>query len=101
MVLQGFVRFPISIWLRRLLTLLPALVAIGIGLDPTGTLVLSQVALSFTLPVPVITLILFTSDRALMGSLVNRRLTTVLASACATVIVALNLVLLYQTFIGP
>src|SRR5205823_12171341 len=99
-VMQGFVNFRISIWLRRLLTMIPAVVAIGLGLDPTRTLVISQVVLSFTLPLPVLTLILFTSDRILMGSLVNRRSTTVLASACGVAIVALNAVLLYRTFIG-
>ena len=99
-VMQGFVNIRIPIWLRRLVTMLPALVAIYLGLDPTGTLVISQVILSFTLPFPVITLILFTRNRELMGSLVNRRSTTALASACATLIVALNIVLLFQTFGG-
>jgi manganese transport protein len=98
-VMQGFVQFRISIWLRRLLTMLPALCAIAIGLDPTQTLVISQVVLSFTLPFPVITLILFTSDRSLMGGLVNRRLTTALAIACAAAILCLNAVLLYQTLL--
>ena len=97
-VMQGFVRFRISIWLRRVLTMIPALVAIALGLDPTRTLVLSQVVLSFTLPVPVVTLILFTSDRELMGGLVNRGRTTLLAATCAAVILALNAVLLVQTF---
>lgn len=99
-VMQGFVNFRIGIWVRRLLTMVPAVVAIFLGLDLTQTLVLSQVVLSFTLPFPVITLILFTRDRQLMGSLVNRPLTTVLASACATVILALNAALLYQAFGG-
>jgi manganese transport protein len=99
-VLQGFVKFRISIWLRRVLTMIPAVVAIALGLDPTRTLVISQVVLSFTLPFPVITLILFTSDRQLMGSLVNRRSTTVLAIGCAVLIVSLNAVLLYQTLLG-
>jgi manganese transport protein len=99
-VLQGFVNFRISIWLRRVLTMLPALVAIGLGLDPTRTLVISQVVLSFTLPFPLVTLILFTANRDLMGTLVNRRSTTLLASACAVVIIGLNLVLLYQTFVN-
>jgi manganese transport protein len=67
-------------------------------LEPTRTLVISQVVLSFTLPFPVVALILFTADRGLMGGLVNRRLTTALASACAVVILGLNAVLLVQTF---
>jgi manganese transport protein len=98
-VLQGFVNFKISIWLRRVLTMIPALVVIALGLDATRTLVLSQVVLSFTLPFPVVTLILFTANRELMGSLVNRRSTTVLAVACAILIIALNATLLYQTFV--
>jgi manganese transport protein len=81
--------------------MLPALVAIAIGLDPTRTLVISQVILSFTLPVPVITLIIFTKDPKIMGSLANRPLTTVAATVCAAVILLLNLVLLYETFGGP
>jgi manganese transport protein len=99
-VMQGFVNFRIPIWIRRGVTMLPALVAIYLELDPTRTLVLSQVVLSFTLPFPVITLILFTRDRALMGKLVNRSTTTVLASLCGVVIVVLNIVLLYETFFG-
>jgi manganese transport protein len=99
-VMQGFVRFSIPIWVRRVLTMIPALVVIGIGLDPTRTLVISQVFLSFTLPIPVITLIMFTGNRAIMGSLVNRKLTTIAATACAAVILFLNVVLLYLTFGG-
>jgi manganese transport protein len=99
-VMQGFVGFRIPVWIRRIATMIPALIAIDLGLDPTKTLVLSQVVLSFTLPIPVITLIMFTRNRALMGSLVNRRLTTILAIACAVIILSLNFVLLYQTFGG-
>jgi manganese transport protein len=99
-VMQGFVGFRVPVWIRRIATMVPALVAIGLGLDPTKTLVLSQVVLSFTLPIPVITLIMFTRNRTLMGSLVNRRLTTILAIVCAAVILSLNFVLLYQTFGG-
>jgi len=99
-VMQGFVGFRVPIWIRRIATMIPALVAIALGLDPTRTLVLSQVILSFTLPIPVITLIMFTSNRKLMGALANRRITTVLAIASAVVILFLNVVLLYQTFGG-
>jgi manganese transport protein len=99
-VMQGFVNFRIPVWLRRLLTMLPALAAIYFGLDPTRTLVISQVVLSFTLPFPVITLIVFTADRELMGTLVNRSTTTALAIACAALILFMNAVLLYQTFGG-
>ncbi len=99
-VMQGFVGFRIPVWIRRLATMIPALLVIALGLDPTRTLVLSQVVLSFTLPIPVITLIMFTRNRKLMGTLVNRRATNVLAILCATVILVLNVVLLYQTFGG-
>ncbi len=99
-VMQGFVDFRIPIWLRRLATLVPALAAIYFGLDPTRTLVISQVVLSFTLPIPVITLIMFTRNRAIMGKLVNSPVITALAIVCAVVILFLNVVLLYQTFGG-
>jgi manganese transport protein len=96
-VMQGFVNFRIPIWIRRIATMVPALVVIYLGLDPTRTLVLSQVVLSFTLPIPVITLIMFTRNREIMGKLVNRRLTTLLAIVCAVAILSLNVLLLYQT----
>jgi manganese transport protein len=99
-VMQGFVNFRIPVWIRRIMTMVPALVAIIIGLDPTRTLVISQVVLSFSLPVPVITLIMFTGNRQLMGSLVNQRSTTALACVCAAIILGLNFVLLFQTFGG-
>jgi manganese transport protein len=99
-VMQGFVNFRIPIWLRRIATLVPALIAIYMRLDPTRTLVMSQVVLSFTLPIPVITLIMFTRDRDLMGTLVNPRWVTAFAIACAALILFLNFVLLYQTFVG-
>jgi manganese transport protein len=99
-VMQGFVGFRIPVWIRRIATMVPALIAIALGLDPTKTLVMSQVALSFALPIPVVTLIMFTRNRALMGALVNRRLTTIFAIVCAVIILGLNFVLLYQTFGG-
>jgi manganese transport protein len=99
-VMQGFVNFRIPVWIRRIMTMVPALAAIALGLDPTRTLVISQVVLSFTLPIPVITLIVFTQNRRLMGGLVNHRYTTLLASLCAAIILSLNVVLLYQTLGG-
>jgi len=78
----------------------PSLIVIAIGLDPTRTLVISQVVLSFGLPFAVIPLILFTRRPDVMGVLVNRRTTTVAASIVAALIVLLNLYLLYQTFFG-
>lgn len=99
-IMQGFVGFTIPIWLRRLLTMLPAIVVVALGLNPTQTLLLSQVVLSFVLPIPVVALVFFTRRRDIMGALVNRRLTTVLAGLCSAVILALNVLLLYQQFGG-
>ncbi len=99
-VMQGFLRFHIPIWLRRLATILPSLVVIFIGLDPTRTLVLSQVVLSFGLPFAVIPLIHFSSRSDLMKELVNRPATTAVACVVAALIVLLNLYLLYQTLWG-
>jgi len=95
-IMQGFVHFGIPIWLRRMLTMLPALAVIAIGVEPTRTLVLSQVVLSFGLPFALVPLVLFTARSDLMGVLVNRRLTTVVASLVTLLIIALNLFLLYQ-----
>jgi manganese transport protein len=71
---------------------------IAIGLDPSRTLVISQVVLSFGIPFALIPLVYFTSRRDLMGSLVNRRITTIAASVVASGIVALNIFLLADTF---
>ena len=99
-IMQGFIRRQVSTWVRRLTTMVPSLVVILIGLDPTRTLVLSQVMLSFGLPFAIIPLVLFTRRRDIMGILVNRTPTTVLASVVAALIVALNIYLLVQTFAG-
>jgi manganese transport protein len=99
-IMQGFVGFTIPLWLRRVITMLPAVIVALIGVDPTKTLVLSQVVLSFALPLPVITLVMFTSRRDVMGSLVNRRVTTWAAIACAVTIVGLNVLLLYLSGAG-
>lgn len=99
-IMQGFLHRYIKPWVRRLVTMAPSLLVIAIGLDPTRTLVLSQVVLSFGLPFAVIPLIMFTRRRDIMGELVNRRSTTVVASFMAVVIVALNMYLLYETFLG-
>jgi manganese transport protein len=99
-IMQGFLHRHIPVWIRRLVTMVPSLIVIGMGLDPTRTLVLSQVVLSFGLPFAIIPLILFTARRGLMGVLVNRRITTALISAIAALIVALNVYLLIQTFSG-
>ncbi len=99
-IMQGFLHWQIPVWIRRLVTMIPALVVIAIGLEPTRTLVISQVVLSFGLPFAVIPLVIFTARREIMGVLVNRRVTTLLASLVAALIVALNIFLLYQTLSG-
>jgi manganese transport protein len=99
-IMQGFVPWHIPMWVRRVVTMLPSFVVIAMRLDPTRTLVLSQVVLSFGLPFAIIPLVVFTSRRNLMGVLVNHKATTIVASLVAALIVALNLFLLYQTFFG-
>jgi manganese transport protein len=99
-VMQGYLRRGVPVWLRRLATLLPAYVVILIGLDPTSTLVISQVILSFCLPAALIPLMLFTHRRDLMGDLVNRPSTTVLAAVVVGLIVILNALLVFRTLSG-
>jgi manganese transport protein len=99
-VMQGFIDRAIPLVLRRLVTMLPALIVILLGFDPTRALVISQVALSFGIPFALVPLILLTRRADVMGALVNRRITTVVASLVAAVIIALNGFLLVQTFIG-
>ena len=99
-IMQGFVHWQIPIWLRRLLTMLPALLVIGIGLEPTRTLVISQVVLSFGLPFALVPLALFTARADLMGVLANRRMTTLIFRCVTALIIALNLFLLYQILLG-
>lgn len=97
-IMQGFIHRKIPVWVRRVVTMGPPIIVIALGLDPTRTLVLSQVVLSFGLPFAIIPLIMFTSRRDLMRDLVNKRLTTILASLVAGLIVALNIYLLVQIF---
>jgi manganese transport protein len=97
-VMQGFIDRKIPIFVRRLVTMLPALAVAAIGLDPSRTLVISQVILSFGIPFALITLVWFTSRRDLMGPLANRRATTLVAAAVAGLISLLNVFLLGQTF---
>ncbi len=97
-IMQGFLHFHIPPWIRRVVTIVPSLIVIFSGLDPTRTLVISQVVLSFGLPFAVIPLIMFTSRKDVMGVLVNKRLTNLLAGLCAVLIIALNFFLLFQIF---
>jgi len=100
MIMQGLLRKRIPLLLRRLITLSPALVVLALGVDPSKALVVSQVVLSFGIPFALAPLIRLTSDRALMGGDVNNRVTTTLGWLVATVIILLNIVLIYLTFAG-
>jgi len=97
-VMQGFIRRRISVFLRRAITMVPAMIVIGIHFDPSRALVLSQVFLSFGIPFAMIPLVMFCRDRKLMGNLVNGRLTNWAAYAVASMIIGLNIFLLYKTF---
>ncbi|HKK19842.1 MAG TPA: Nramp family divalent metal transporter [candidate division Zixibacteria bacterium] len=99
-IMQGFIKRHIPVWVRRAVTIVPSLLVIGFGLDPTRTLVISQVILSFGLPFAVIPLVIFTRKKEIMGVLANHRATTVVAVVIAVLIILLNLYLLYQTFFG-
>jgi manganese transport protein len=96
-VMQGFLKRQISVWVRRIITMMPALVIIGAGLDPTRTLVISQVVLSFGLPFAIVPLIMFTNRADIMGVLVNKRLTKVIAGLIVAFVIAMNIYLLYDT----
>jgi manganese transport protein len=97
-VMQGFIRRRIPLFVRRIVTMIPAFVVIGIGLDPSRTLVISQVVLSFGIPFALVPLVMFTSRQDVMGQLVNRRQTIVAAWVVAALISGLNVFLLAQTF---
>ncbi|MEO7745833.1 MAG: Nramp family divalent metal transporter [Actinomycetota bacterium] len=99
-VMQGFLRRRVPIVVRRLVTLLPALVVIAAGVDVTSALVVSQVVLSFGIPFALVPLVLLTRRRDVMGSLVNRRATTAAAAAVAAVIITLNVTLIALTVAG-
>jgi manganese transport protein len=100
-VMQGFVGFSIPVWVRRLVTMIPTIVVIAIGVNTLQALVISQVVLSIVLPVPVAALLYFSGKPSVMGELVNRRGTTVLAVLCGALILVLNLVLLLQILNVP
>jgi manganese transport protein len=99
-IMQGFLHFEIPVWIRRLVTMVPSLIVIFIGFDPTRTLVISQVALSFGLPFAIIPLVVFTAKKDIMGILVNRKGTTIAASLVAALIVVLNVFLVITSIKG-
>jgi manganese transport protein len=101
MIMQGFIGFRIPIWLRRVITMVPAFVVVAMGVNATNALVVSQVVLSIALPLPMIALVLFTCRRDIMGAFVNKPLTNVVAVGGTLVILALNAVLILHTFGVP
>jgi len=99
-IIEGFLNIRFSVFLRRLITMIPALIVIAMKLDPLKILVLSQVGLSFALPFALVPLIMLTRRTKIMGELANGRTTNGLAYASVTVIISLNMLLLYQIFGG-
>ena len=101
MIMQGFVGFRIPIWLRRLVTMVPAFVVVALGVNTTNALVISQVVLSLALPLPMISLIIFTSRADIMGPFANGKLTRVAAVVATALVLGLNVVLIAQTLMYP
>lgn len=98
MVMQGFVGFYIPIWVRRLVTMIPAFIVVALGVNSTEALVVSQVILSISLPVPMIALLYFSGRKAIMGQFANGIVTQIVAILSAIVVLILNFVLLFMTF---
>jgi manganese transport protein len=99
-VMQGYIKRQIPLFLRRVITMAPSLVILAIGVNPSSALIVSQIALSFGIPFALIPLVMFCRDRELMGDLVNRRGTNIAAYLVVGVIVSLNVFLIYQTVLG-
>ncbi len=99
-VMAGFVNLRVPLHVRRAVTMAPSLALLAMGVGPTAALVYSQVVLSFGIPFALVPLVLFTSDRRVMGAHVNGRLTSLVAWAIAGVIVGLNVYLLAAQFLG-
>ncbi|MGD0532826.1 MAG: Nramp family divalent metal transporter [Methyloceanibacter sp.] len=97
MIMQGFVGFRIPIWVRRLVTMLPAFVVVALGANATSALVISQVVLSIALPLPMIALLIFTRRPDIMGSFANSRLTNIAALVGTALVLVLNSILILQT----
>lgn len=99
-VLDGFVDLKIPSNIKKLITMLPAMIIIGIGVNPMKALIISQVCLSFALPVAIIPMMIITSRKDLMGAFVNKPITKIIGWIITTVIIGLNTILLYLTFSG-
>ena len=100
-IMQSFTQYRIPLWLRRLVTMAPAFAVVALGIDATRALILSQVALSLVLPVPMIALLVLTRHRDIMGSCVSGFLTMAAATAAAAVVLALNVLLVLETLGVP
>src|SRR5205807_2239118 len=100
MIVDGFMNWRVSIFLRRLLTMIPALIVISLGLNTLTTLVLSQVVLSLVLPFAVVPLVHLTSRRDVMGEMVNGRVVRALAVGVSALVISMNVVLLAVTVTG-
>lgn len=97
-IMSGLTKLNVPLLWRRLITLIPAFIILGLGIDPTWALIMSQVVLSFGIPFALIPLLIFTKDKKIVGEDSNRKATTVLAITAAGFVIALNLVLLWITF---
>jgi len=100
--MDGLTGFRISMWVRRLVTrfinVIPLTIAILLGIEPLSILIYSQVALSLLIPLPLIPILVFTSDKNIMKELVNKKMTTIIAIIFAIVILSFNFYLLYSVF---
>jgi manganese transport protein len=101
MIMQGFIGFRIPIWVRRLITMLPAFAIVGAGANATNALVISQVVLSLALPLPMIAVVLFTRRADIMGRFANRQLTDAIAIVGTVMVLLLNVFLIFQTLGVP
>jgi manganese transport protein len=101
LIMQGFVGFRIPIWVRRLVTMVPAFVVVGLGANATNALVVSQVVLSIALPLPMIALLIFTRRSDIMGQFTNGRLTNIAAIVGTALVLGLNVFLILQTLGVP
>ena len=97
MIMQGFTGFRIPLWVRRVVTMVPSFAVVGLGVNATNALVISQVVLSLALPLPMTALVWFSTRRDIMGIHRNRAFTTIVAMLAATVVLSLNAILLLQT----
>ena len=97
-IMQGFVGFRIPVWLRRLVTMIPAFVVVGLGMNATDSLFWSQIVLSFALPIPMIALVILSRRADIMGKFANGPMIQIIALVATTVVLALNTILLLHAF---